>query len=87
MAKTVTLKDHKDNTTVYPQTLTKCVQDEEGKTLDYLVLMKDNTTEFTPTADYQPATKKYVDDKIHISTADPTASDGNNGDIWLKYEA
>lgn len=25
-------------------------------------LTKDNTTEFTPTADYQPATKKYVDD-------------------------
>lgn len=62
MAKTVTLKDHKDNTIVYPQTLTKCVQDEEGKTLDYLVLMKDNTTEFTPTGDYQPATKKYVDE-------------------------
>ena len=26
-------------------------------------LAKDNTTEFTPTGDYQPATKKYVDDK------------------------
>ena len=25
-------------------------------------LAKDNTTEFTPTGDYQPATKKYVDD-------------------------
>ena len=25
-------------------------------------LTKDNTTEFTPTGDYQPATKKYVDD-------------------------
>jgi len=28
------------------------------------VLTKANTTEFTPTADYQPATKKYVDDAI-----------------------
>ena len=28
------------------------------------VLTKTNTTEFTPTADYQPATKKYVDDAI-----------------------
>ena len=28
------------------------------------VLEKTNTTEFTPTADYQPATKKYVDDAI-----------------------
>lgn len=27
-------------------------------------LAKDNTTEFTPTADYNPATKKYVDDSI-----------------------
>ena len=29
-----------------------------------VVLTKTNTTEFTPTADYQPATKKYVDDAI-----------------------
>ena len=28
------------------------------------VLTKTNATEFTPTADYQPATKKYVDDTI-----------------------
>lgn len=28
------------------------------------VLTKTNTAEFTPTADYQPATKKYVDDAI-----------------------
>ena len=27
-------------------------------------LAKDNTTEFTPTADYNPSTKKYVDDKF-----------------------
>lgn len=33
------------------------------------------------------ATEAFVNDKIHISTADPTASDGNDGDIWLKYEA
>lgn len=28
------------------------------------VLTKDNTTEYTPTEDYNPATKKYVDDTI-----------------------
>ena len=28
------------------------------------VLTKDNTTEYTPTADYNPATKKYVDDAV-----------------------
>lgn len=34
------------------------------------VLEKTNTTEFTPTGDYQPATKKYVDEKIDLSTLD-----------------
>jgi hypothetical protein len=24
---------------------------------------------------------------VHISTSDPTSSDGNNGDIWIKYTA
>ena len=23
--------------------------------------------------------------RIHVSTANPTTADGNNGDIWLKY--
>ena len=31
------------------------------------VLLLDNTTEFTPDADYEPATKKYVDDNAGIS--------------------
>lgn len=31
------------------------------------VLTKDNTTEFTPDADYEPATKKYVDDHAPLS--------------------
>ena len=32
-------------------------------------LTKDNTTEYTPAADYQPATKKYVDDAINASSS------------------
>lgn len=24
---------------------------------------------------------------IHISTSEPTSADGNDGDIWLKYDA
>ncbi len=32
------------------------------------VLTKTNTTAFTPTGDYQPATKKYVDDKASSNT-------------------
>ena len=31
------------------------------------VLTKTNTTAFTPTADYQPATKKYVDDHSGVT--------------------
>lgn len=45
------------------------------------VLELDNTTIFTPDADYEPATKKYVDDNIpDISTlvAGPTTSTVNN---------
>jgi hypothetical protein len=28
------------------------------------VLVKTNTTSYTPSADYNPATKKYVDDAV-----------------------
>ncbi len=35
-----------------------------GKADKSNVLEKDNTTSFTPSADYQPSTKKYVDDEI-----------------------
>lgn len=40
--------------------VTKETKDLGGDLSNYLA--KDNTTEFTPTANYQPATKKYVDD-------------------------
>lgn len=33
---------------------------------DRNVLTKDNTQEYIPTADYHPATKKYVDDKVTV---------------------
>lgn len=36
----------------------------DGKADKSNVLELDNTTEFTPDADYEPATKKYVDDNI-----------------------
>lgn len=36
----------------------------KDKTDKNTVLLKDNTTEYTPTDDYNPSTKKYVDDKI-----------------------
>ena len=37
-----------------------------------ICLSKDNTTEYTPTGDYNPATKKYVDDAVSgVSAATP----------------
>lgn len=38
-------------------------------TLDTNVLTKNNTTSYTPTANYNPATKKYVDDNVKTYTA------------------
>ena len=89
MAKKVTLKDSKTDEIIYPQTLVDSVQDEAGNILPNLVLMKDNTTAFTPTADYQPATKKYVDDaaggggvQIVLSSSQPSGLKA--GDYWYQ---
>ena len=87
MAEKVTLKDATTGVAVYPQTLVDSVQDEAGNLLKTLVLMLNNTTAFTPTGDYNPATKKYVDDiagsggvDIQISTTQPTGQ--SVGDYW-----
>lgn len=79
MAKKSTIVDPADGTVIYPQTLVGCVQDESGALLENLVLMKDNTTEFTPTDNYQPATKGYVDSKVstEISNVNTTLSNVN----------
>ena len=89
MAKKVTLKDSKTDEIIYPQTLVDSVQDEAGNILPNLVLMKDNATAFTPTADYQPATKKYVDDsaggggvQIVLSSIQPSGLKA--GDYWYQ---
>ena len=89
MAKKVTLKDSTTDKIIYPQTLVDSVQDEAGNILPNLVLMKDNATAFTPTADYQPATKKYVDDaaggggvQIVLSSSQPSGLEA--GDYWYQ---
>lgn len=89
MAKKVTLKDSTTDEIIYPQTLVDSVQDEAGNILPNLVLMKDNTVAFTPTADYQPATKKYVDDaaggggvQIVLSSSQPSGLKA--GDYWYQ---
>ena len=49
------------------------------------VLKKDNTTAYTPTANYHPATKKYVDDTVsnasNVYTATTTVSADNTSVI------
>lgn len=90
MAKKATLKDSTTDEIIYPQTLVDSVQDEAGNILPNLVLMKDNATVFTPTADYQPATKKYVDDaagggggvQIVLSSSQPSGLKA--GDYWYQ---
>lgn len=81
MAEKVTLKSNDTNEIIYPQTLVDLVQDEDGNMLPELVLMKDNTTEFTPTSDYQPATKKYVDEHSGGGAADSV--NGKTGMVVL----
>tara|TARA_R110000850_G_scaffold240615_2_gene365146 strand:- start:346 stop:621 length:276 start_codon:yes stop_codon:yes gene_type:complete len=53
--------------------------DITGKADKTNVLELDNTTAFTPNSDYEPATKKYVDD------TSPTA--GNMNSILLRSTA
>ena len=53
-------------------------QDLSGLALKSNVLELDNTDSFTPTTDYMPATKKYVDDN---------ASGGSYGLLSARYEA
>ena len=87
MADKVTLKDSTTGNIIYPQTLVDQVQNAAGTLLSNLVLMKDNTTAFTPTASYHPATKKYVDERagggiskvFHVGT---TAPDNTNL-LWI----
>ena len=91
MAEKVTLKDATTGVAVYPQTLVDSVQDESGNLLKTLVLMLNNTVAFTPTGDYNPATKKYVDDAlasssagidIVVQSAQPFGQ--NVGDFWYQ---
>lgn len=86
MAEKVTLKDQTTGEVIYPKTLISAVQNEVGQTVDQITLLKDNTTEFSPTSDYQPATKKYVDDnsgiQVVVSITQPTSQ--AVGDFWYE---
>ena len=57
-----------DFTSTYKTKLDNLDTNLSAKANASAVLTKTNTTAFTPTADYQPATKKYVDDKASSNT-------------------
>lgn len=86
MAEKVTLKDATTGGVIYSKTLISAVQNEAGQTVDQITLLKDNTTEFSPTGDYQLATKKYVDDnsgvQVVLSTTQPISQAA--GDFWYE---
>ena len=85
MAEKVTLKDATTGNSIYPQTLIDSVQDIDGTLLRALILMLNNTTAFTPTGDYNPATKKYVDDTcINIVVQSTQPINQNMGDFWYQ---
>lgn len=86
MAEKVTLKDATTNGVIYPKTLIEAVQNSAGQTVNQITLLKNNTTAFTPTTDYQPATKKYVDDNsgIGIVTSATQPSGQAVGDFWYE---
>lgn len=56
--------------------VTKETKDLGGDLSNYLA--KNNTTEFTPTEDYNPATKKYVDENVSKAIT-------SNGEFNLEY--
>ena len=91
MAEKVTLTDATTGGIIYPQTLVDSVQNEQGALLKTLVLMLNNTMAFTPTGDYNPATKKYVDEALASSSAgidiavqSAQPSGQNVGDFWYQ---
>ena len=56
------------------------------ETLETLFLTKNNTTSYTPTSNYNPATKKYVDDaiaNIDIPESGGSAIDFGNTPVYL----
>lgn len=86
MAEKVTLKDATTGGIIYPRTLIDAVQNSDGQNVAELALLKNNAAEFTPTGDYQPATKKYVDDNagtsVVVSASQPMGQ--NAGDYWYE---
>ena len=88
MAEKVTLQDATTGGIIYPKTLIDAVQNAQGQTVDQITLLKNNTTAFSPTEDYQPATKKYVDDNAGVGIVVSASQPANQhvGDYWYEEE-
>lgn len=85
-AKIVQLTDQQGNE-LAPQTLTTWVVKQDGQLLDNLILPKDGSSApYTPTDDYNPATKAYVDNKqkVQIITSKRRPTGMKVGDFWYQ---
>lgn len=87
-AKIVNIKDQ-DGNILNPQTLMSQVVEQDGQLLEELILPKDNTSQYTPTSNYNPATKYYVDNvpRVKIITSIRQPTDMQKGDIWYQQSA
>ena len=73
-----------DGGSLYPKTKMAQVVNANDQTLEALILTKNNTVAYTPTSDYNPATKSYVDNKpkINIVTSIQKPKNMRIGDLW-----
>lgn len=79
LAKATTNISVNDELTVNVNFTTTTIEDELGlKSSITEVLTKTNTTSYTPTSDYHPATKKYVDDATNGITSNLSLAISNN---------
>lgn len=77
----LTLKQHKKSlATIQEWIVSKLTNATKDKADKNDVLLKDNSDEYVPTADYSPATKKYVDEhKADVMVGATADADGNSG--------
>lgn len=85
-AKIVQLTDQQGNA-LAPQTLMSWVVEQDGQLLENLILPKDGSSDpYTPTSEYNPATKEYVDKRprVKITTSIKKPVSPNVGDFWYQ---
>lgn len=75
-----------DGGSLYPKTKMAQVVNANDQTLEALILTKNNTAAYTPTSNYNPATKSYVDKKpkTRIITSSQKPINLTVGDMWYQ---